>query len=83
MIEPGLPRNGLGRPYQPLVWFDSDSRSLGPVLDEEGHVLAWDNDTTHVEDPDSWRCQRAPEAIERATWEWWHEQDENPDSAPG
>lgn len=82
MTGPGLPRDGLGRPYQPLFWFDADSRSLGMVLDAEGHVLAWDIDTTHLDDPDAWRCQRVPEAIEQAAWEWWRTREAEASGGP-
>lgn len=36
--QKGLPRDEFGHPYQPLFWFD-DTRPIGLVRDEEGHVL--------------------------------------------
>jgi hypothetical protein len=74
MIEPGLPRDEAGRPYQPIFWFAEDSRLLGLVVDAEDHVLAWAAELD-VADPDGWQCRRVPEAIEQAARDWWAAQE--------
>ncbi len=43
MIDPALPRDAFGHPYQPLFWFDQHSRPIGLVVDADGHVVAWEN----------------------------------------
>ena len=49
-IHPDLPRNRFHHPYQPLFWFDEQSRAVGLVVDGDGHVLAWESDAKG--DPD-------------------------------
>jgi hypothetical protein len=67
MIDAKLPRDQFGDPYQPLFWFDDQSRPLGLVVDEDGHVLAWES--AGHDDPmtvDNLRCQGVPSVVERA-----------------
>ena len=75
MTDPVLPRDSFGHPYQPLFWFDQQSRPLGLVLDTDGHIVAWENSAEgNSEPPDEWRCQRVPPEVEQAAREWWSEQ---------
>jgi len=78
MVDPALPQDEFGHPYQPLFWFDDDGRGLGLVVDGDGHVMGWENnaegDPFCDGDPDRARCQRMPAAVEAAARRWWHEQ---------
>ena len=73
MTDPALPRDDFGHPYQALFWFDAEGRTLGLVVDEEDHVLGYQNnaegDPLLLSDPP--RCQRLPGAIEDAARQWW------------
>jgi hypothetical protein len=78
MVEPGLPRDEFGHPYQPLFWFDGESRALGLVVDADDHVLAYLNNAQGIPftvlDPPP-KVQRVPEAIDRAARRWWADRD--------
>ena len=76
MTDRGLQRDDFGHPYQALFWFDADSQPLGLVVDEEDHVLGYENnaegDPLLLSDPPT--CRRLPDAIEDAAREWWAHQ---------
>jgi hypothetical protein len=75
MTDPALPRDEFGHPYQPLFWFDDQSRTTGLVVDDDDHVLAWVNNADGnpaIELDQS--CQRVPEAVEQAARHWWSKQ---------
>lgn len=75
MTDPLLPRDTFGHPYQPLFYFDQDSRPIGLVVDADGHVVAWENNAQGRPDlSDEWRCQRVPAEIEQAARDWWSHQ---------
>ena len=81
MIDRDLPRDEFGHPYQPLIWFDDDSRTLCLVVDRNGHVLAWgSNADPGVEPAEPPEIQVVPEAIERAARLWLSEQGDTPES---
>lgn len=77
MTDAGLARDAFGHPYQPLFWFDAESRILGLVVDADDRVLAYETsaegDPLSLSDPP--RCQRLPEAVELAARQWWREHD--------
>ena len=75
MTDPALPRDSFGHPYQPLFWFDRQSRPIGLVVDTDGHVLAWKRNAEGSAGlPDDWKCQRIPAEVERAARDWWSAQ---------
>ena len=74
MVEPGLPRDEFGHPYQPLFWFAGEGKLLELVVDADGHVLAWgsqEDPSADLADPPE--IQRVPEAIEAAARRDWDE----------
>jgi hypothetical protein len=74
MVEPGLPKDEFGHPYQPLFWFARNGRLLELVVDADGHVLAWGSQEDAAADPaDPPEIQRVPEAIEAAARRDWDE----------
>jgi hypothetical protein len=80
MLDRGLPRDEFGHPYQPLIWFDDESRTLGLVLDRNGKVLAWGSNADPGAKPaDPPVIQLAPEAIARAAWMWLSEHGDPPE----
>lgn len=75
MMDPALPRDHFGYPYQPLFWFDEQSGPIGMVVHREHHVVAWENNAEG--DPDvaeNATCQRVPAEVAHAAWDWWNEQ---------
>ena len=78
MVEPGLPNDDFGHPYQPLFWFADEGKLLELVVDPDGHLLAWGSQ----EDASAGRAepheiQRVPAAIEAAARRDWNEHREN------
>jgi hypothetical protein len=72
MVEPGLPTDEFGHPYQPLFWFAGEGKLLELVVDAEGHLLAWGSrEDASVERAYPREIQRVPEAIEAAARRDW------------
>jgi hypothetical protein len=75
MTDPALPKDEFGHPYQPLFWFDEQSQTLGLLVDDDDHVMAWVNNAEgNPEVKVDPRCQGVPEVVERAARDWWSQQ---------
>ena len=75
MIDPMLPVDEFGFPYQALVWFDGNNRPTGLVLDVNDHPLAYQNNEEG--DPSRFgipAVQRMPSNVEAAAIRWLEEE---------